>query len=502
MHAALLVLLAVPGGADAAVVAQRIDEIVARHWQGGDVRPAPRADDAELLRRVRLDLTGRIPTVEEVKAFLADTSPDKRTRLIGRLIAGPEYPLHMGRVLDDILQEDRAGDGAFLQYLRTSMSQRKPWDRIFAEVLAGPWDKEAKGAERFLSLRARSIDDLTNDTSRSFFGVNVSCAQCHDHPLAPDWTQDHYYGMASFFARTQANKDTITEKASGDVTFNTTRGERRTAKMMFLSSEVVEDPKEKKKDYTRRRQLVDTALKEKTFLSRAIVNRMWSYFLGRGLVHPIDQMHSGNPSAVPDLLEWLAQDLAANGYDLDRLVAGIVSSEAYQVSSAREGAEEPASPHYFAQAQLRPLTPEQYAMSLVLALGDEGFGAVASPEEQARRFLDLERKAGQLTGPKLLDQRSDRYQASANEALYMSNHAGVQALFQPAGKNLVARLAAIEDPAEAVETAVWALLSRPPRPDEKAFLAGWLRQHGPDRARAAGQLAWALATSAEFRFNH
>src|SRR5205814_4088625 len=137
-------------------------------------------------------------------------------------------------------------DPDFVAYLRGAAVRHTPWDQIFRDVVLGPWDaKDRKGADRFLVKRANSLDDLTTDAARVFFGVNVSCAKCHDHPLVPDWTQDHYYGMASFFVRTyeagkvqaknKANID-LMEKPTSDVMFVTTKGERRTAKMMFLSS--------------------------------------------------------------------------------------------------------------------------------------------------------------------------------------------------------------------------------------------------------------------------
>src|SRR5262249_11743192 len=183
----------------------------------------------------------------------------------------------------------------------------------------------------------QSLDDLTNDTARVFFGVNVSCAKCHDHPLVSDWKQDHYYGMASFFNRTQGKRGgDVQEKSDGDVQFVTTKGERRTAKVMFLSGRMADAAKP-----ARREQLGQIALEDRHFFSRAIVNKLWAYLLGRGLVQPVDQMHSANPPAIPGLLEWLGDDLAANGYDLDRLIAGIVCSRVYQLSSVPAG-EEPA----------------------------------------------------------------------------------------------------------------------------------------------------------------
>jgi hypothetical protein len=490
--------------ADAPAVAAKIDAFAEKHWAEKNVKPAAAAGDADFLRRVTLDLAGRVPTPREVTAFLDDKSPDKRRQAVRRLMTGPEYPLHLGRVLDDAIQGKYAGDPDFLEYLRTSLAEHKPWDRMFREVMVGPWDgKERKGADRFLLRRMASLDDLTNDTARVFFGVNISCAKCHDHPHAPDWKQDHYYGMASFFNRTQGGKGAmmVMEKPNGDVQFVTTKGERKTAKLMFLSGKVIDEPAAKPgQSFSRREQIVNVALEEKQFFSRAIVNRMWAYLMGRGLVHPIDQMHSANPPSIPDLLEWLADDFAASGYDLDRLVAAIVSSKVYQQSSLKGGDEAP-GPEQFARAALRPLTPYQYAMSLAIVTGDGGYEQ-ADPAARQRKFRELEGQAAKVVKAELLDRAADRYQASTNEALYISNHPDVQKLVAPAGNNLVARLVATADNKQAVETAVLTVLGRPADAEERDYLVKWLGQHKDDRAKALGEMVWALMTSAEFRFNH
>ncbi len=510
MHALLLSLL-LAGDATKGDPATRIDELMARHWQANNLKPAELCDDATFLRRVTLDLNGRIPTPLETKAFAADTGSDKRPRAVRRLMQSPEYALHLGRVLDDILQDRHAGDPEFLEYLRQSVAKRKPWDQVFRDVLLGPWDGERKGASQFLLKRIKSIDELTTDTSRVFFGVNVSCAQCHDHPLVPDWKQDHYYGMASFFNRTAGQPGgkggaggKIEERTSGEVTFNTVKGEKRTAKMMFLSSQVV-DEEQAKKDvkgaFSRREQLVRVALEEKRFFGKAIVNQLWAFLIGRGLVSPVDQLHSANAPAVAGLLEFLADDLVANGYDLDRLVAGIVSSRVYQLSGKLPSGGKPAGERDFSQAPLRSLSPQQLAVSLILATGDGGLDRAKDAKERESLARNLDRDAGRLTRAKLLDPRSDRYQTSTGEALYLSNHPDVQQLVTPTKSNLVGRLAALTDTKEIVDTAVWTLLSRAPEAEERDYLAKWIESK-PDRAKGCRQLVWALMTSAEFRFNH
>ncbi|HMF11268.1 MAG TPA: DUF1549 domain-containing protein [Gemmataceae bacterium] len=481
----------------APVLAAKIDALMERHWRENNITPATSCDDAAFLRRITLDLAGRIPTAGEAKAFVSDPSPGKRARAIRRLIESPEFALHLGRVLDETIQEKYAGDAEFLEYLRASVAEHKPWDRMFREIVVGPWDtKERKRADRFLQKRLQNLDDLTNDTARVFFGVNVSCAKCHDHPLVADWKQDHYYGMASFFNRTQGKRGgEVQEKPDGDVQFVTTKGERKTAKVMFLSGRVMEaDAKA-----GRRKQLVSVALEDKQFFSRAIVNRLWAYLLGRGLVQPVDQMHSANPPAIAGLLEWLADDLAANHYDLDRTIAGILSSRAYQLSSVSAGDDRGGD--HFAAARLRPLTPQQYALSMVLATGDGRFDQTTA-EARKKAYRDLDNQAGALTRLGLFDPRTDRFQSSATEALFLSNHAEAQRLVAKSGTNLVTRLAAMKDDREVVESAVWTVLSRPPDVEESTLLARWVAERGPDRAKACGQLVWALLTSAEFRFNH
>jgi hypothetical protein len=497
--------------ADAPAIAAKIDEFAAKNYADKKVKPAPPCSDADFLRRITLDLAGRTPTPREVTAFLEDKSADKRQQAIRRLMTGPEYPLHLGRVLDDSLQGKYAGDTEFLEYLRSSIAAHKPWDQMFRDMMLGPWDaKERKGSERFLVRRLASLDDMTNDTARVFFGVNISCAKCHDHPLVPDWKQDHYYGMESFFFRSQGgrNATTVSEKPTGDVQFVTKKGEKKTAKLMFLSGQVIDEPAAQaaqaaqpgQPPFSRRAALVKIALEEKQFFSRALVNRLWANYLGRGLVHPIDQMHSANPPSIPDLLEWLADDFADHGYDIDRLVAAIVSTRVYQQTSLKSGDNAP-NADLFARAALRPLTPYQYAMSMVLVTGENSYEQ-ADAANRLRKFRDLEGQVSKAVKADLLDRATDRYQASANEALYVSNHPDIQKLVAPGGNNLVARLAAMTDNKQVVETAILTILSRSADGEEREFLVKWLDEHKQDRAKALGEMVWALMTSAEFRFNH
>ena len=505
-------------------VSAQIDAFLARHWDENGITPAELTGDSDFLRRVTLDLLGRIPTYDEAIAFAHDANEPKRPLVIGRLLASPEYPLHFGNVLDAIIQGKYAGDEAFIAYLRRRLEQGGTWDELFREMMLGPWETdEQKPAREFLAKRINDLDDLTNDTARVFFGVEISCAKCHDHPLVFDWTQHHYYGMESFFSRTYAKRSgselELREKDGGDVSFVDRAGEQHTAKVMFLSGRVVDEPdlsldprlQDRKKQaekqgsylppgFSRREQLVASALEQREFFSRAVVNQVWNNLLGRGFVSPVDQMHSENPPSVEGVLEWLADDLSSHHYDLNRLIAGIVGSRAYQLSSRWLSAEESPAAEHFAKAAIRPLTPQQFAFSLAVAAGDGSYETATDPAARRERYREMEKRVRGLIAS--LDPRTDNPASTTTEALFMSNNEAIAEWLKPGGANLVERLAGTTDADLLVETAVWTILSRAPDAEERALLADWVGDRPDDRVGACGQLVWALVTSAEFRFNH
>jgi hypothetical protein len=497
--------------------AKEIDKRLADHWQAKGITPASRADDATLLKRLSLDLLGRIPTPAEWEARLKDGKPleGKYPQVVAELLESPEFPLHMGAMLDEMLQGSAAGNPEFTDYLRRSVRAGKPWDVVFREIMTGPWDKpETKAAIKFLDVRAKDLDKLTTDATRVFFGVDVSCARCHDHPLVDDWKQDHYYGMASFFHRTSGGKGSISEKNEGDVSFKAADGSQKTAKVMFLSGNVAVDPPEengKKPKVSRRQQLVDIAVQDQKFLCRAFVNRLWQQFFGQGLVHPVDQIHSGNSPSVPGLLEWLAEDLVASNYNVKRLVGAIVSSRAYQLSSRWEQSSPPPSEGDFAVMRLRLLSPRQYAFSVLVATGRADLTEGTALEKRAEQlagttggkriaqYLTIEQQAAELLAN--LDPASSG-QTSAAEALFLSNNPAVQKLFAAEEKTLAAKLAALEHPDQIAEAAIRGVYCRAPVAEEKERLAKWIEEQNSSRQLTCEQLVWVLVTSAEMRFQN
>jgi len=512
---------------------EAIDHYLRAGWVEAKVKPAPQVSRAGLVRRMTLDLAGRIPTVGETRAFVDSSSPSRWTALADRLLASPDFAYHHRNQLDLLLLATKKNDGEFRKYLLQAARENRTWDVLFRQMMTG---SEANAAEKpalaFLKARAGSLDDLTNDTSVLFFGVNVSCAKCHDHPLVDDWKQDHFYGMASFFTRTYlTKKNTLAEKYSGLIKFKTTDGKEKQSRFMFLTGAEIAEPKLKKtaeqrkaedaevkrqiKDpkapaakvpgFSPRAKLVEVALgaKDRQFFSRAIVNRIWLRLMGRGIVEPPDQMHSANSPSHPELLGWLARDLADHGYDLKRLIRGIVLSDAYAISSRFVGEGDIPGAETFAVASVRLLTPRQYSLSLLLASAnpDQASKQVLSAEWPKRRE-QLENESNGLASQ--IELPGENFQVSVDEALLFSNNDKIQnSLLKDSTERLVGTLKSISDRRQLIGRAFEAMLSRAPDADEVAVFEAFLtKREKAGRVAAIQQMVWALLTSPELRFNY
>jgi hypothetical protein len=512
-------------------IEQVVDHYIDALLKEEKITPAAPTTDAGLLRRLTLDLNGRIPTIVEMNQYLADSQSHKKVELVDRLLASPCFILHQVQEFAALLQSDDgpkrgAKKAALNEYLLKSFTENRPWDRIFREVmLPDDVDPKTQGSGDFLKSRVKDLNRLTIDVSTIFFGVNVSCAQCHDHPHVPDWTQDHFYGMKSFLARTFDKNGILGEYDAGVVKYIPNKGQEKVAPAMFLTGKKLTlpnlrepTPAEKKKALERideakkakktpaapevsaRAKLVETALEpgQREFFARAIVNRLWYRFFGRGLVMPLDQMHSENPPSHPQLLEWLARDLVAHGYDLRRLVRGLVLSNAYARSSRWEGEKAPQE-KFFAVAQARPLTPMQMAVSLRLATTDPQ----ALPAERAALEKRLEALTKSVDALAFLFPRpTEKFQVGVSEAMLFANNLALQKELLEGAGTLVARMGQLPEMHKRAELAVRTVLSRAPTSNELKVLTEYLRGREDRPEAGCQQVVWALLTSAEFRFNH
>jgi hypothetical protein len=506
-------------------IEQIVDHYVDAQLHEAGQQPAQPAGDASFIRRLTLDLAGRIPTLEETRSFIASTNSGKRVELVDRLMNSPAFVRHQATEFDTMLMNGTRG--SVRPYLLTALAENGSWDRIYRDLmLPDENDPKRKPAAEFLRQRVRDLDKLTGEVSSIFFGVNISCARCHDHPLVADWKQDHFFGMKSFFSRTYESGGRLAERDTGLVKFKTTKGDERSARLMFLTGTVIEtdtlkespnagSKKRAKKDqattmppppppkFSARDELVKLSLQpgQRDFFARSIANRIWHRFFGYGLVMPLDQMHSENAPSHPELLDWLARDLVEHGYDLRRLIRGLVLSRAYARDSRWDKGDAP-RPNLFAVARVRPLTPMQLAVSLRLAITDpQMLPATLKSEEVDKRLQGLESSAAGLA--RLFEQPGDDFQVGVSEALLFSNGPAIEKdLLADGGDRLLRRLTQVKNDEEAIDLAVRTILCRPPRDEERKLLGDYLRQRANRPGEARRQMVWALLTSAEFRFNY
>ncbi len=478
-------------------IEQVVDHYLDARLREDGITPAGPADDANFLRRLTLDLDGRIPTVEETRAFVASTKADKRVELVERLMASPAFVRHQATAFDVMLMNGT--NGSVRPYLLTALAENRSWERIYRELmLPDEKDVKQKPTGEFLRQRVRDLDKLTAEVSSIFFGVNVSCARCHDHPLVRDWKQDHFFGMKSFFSRTYESGGKLAEREFGVVKFKTTKGVERQARLMFLTGKVIEtstlkeppggEPKKGRKGakpneppppppkFSACAELVSLSLEpgQRDFFARSLVNRLWHRLFGYGLVMPLDQMHSENPPSHPDLLDWLARDTVEHHYDLRRLIRGLVLSRAYARDSRWAKGDTP-RPSLFAVARVKPLSPMQLAVSLRLAVTDpNSVPATLKADEFDKRLQGIESSAGGYA--RSFEQPGDDFQVGVAEALLFSNNDRIQKeLLADGGDRLLGRLKQLKNPDDVIDSAIRTILSRPPS-DEDAPAARRLPQ--------------------------
>lgn len=320
---------------------------------------APVASDGEFLRRLYLDLTGSIPPADVARSFLDDESADKRTKIIDRLLNSPQHVRHLTNVIDVMLMERRAEkhvkNDEWRKYLYDSIAANKPWNQLAKEILAADGtDEKIRHATAFYFVRDAEPNLLTRDVGRMFFGLDLQCAQCHNHPLIDSYAQSDYYGIYAFLSRgfiftAKDKKVFYAEKAEGDVSFTSvfTDEQDKTFPRLPGAFEIDEPflPKGEEykvapaKDvrpvpkYSRRSklaELVDGGTNRQ--FNRNIANRLWALMLGRGLVEPVDLHHADNPPAHPELLELIADQFAMMKYDVKAFLRELALTKTYQRS--------------------------------------------------------------------------------------------------------------------------------------------------------------------------
>jgi hypothetical protein len=317
-----------------------IDQKIDAKLQRLKIQPSPLVDDATFLRRVSLDLTGQIPTPEAVQAFLADPAPSrqKRAKMIDRLIASPAYADHWTVKWGDLLQSSRKylGDKGvyeFREWIHDAIAANKPYDQMVREMLTARGSSYDDPAANFYRV-TRDAKPTMEKTTQVFLGVRMVCAQCHDHPFER-WTQNQYYQMAAFFSAVGLRAGyEVGEEIVFDQRSNYDMKHPKDAHVVRPEFLIASNGAAAVPDDERRRDALARWIvaRDNPFFAKAIANRVWSYFFGKGIIDPVDDIRASNPPSNPALLDTLAKDVVDHNFDLQYLMRMIANSRAYQTS--------------------------------------------------------------------------------------------------------------------------------------------------------------------------
>jgi hypothetical protein len=519
-----------PASVPAAVA---VDPLIEALWREAKITPAPPAEDGAFLRRVSLDLVGRVPTLPEAKSFLADAAPDRRARTVDRLLASHEFAEHWGDVYADLLfgQERKAAkiEKQFdpESWLVQAFAENRGYDKVARELITASGDLRSNGAAGFVVARARGgggPEAVTGAAARIFLGLQIQCAQCHDHPYDKRWKQEDFYGLVAYFARTKPKNEKITgdlsqmnmmmaegaepapkKKNKQQKTFvlvDVNRGEARMHRPHSEEDELVSprflgravDPQ----GAETRRQALARAIIGSDLFAKSMVSRTWAQLFGAGLVDPWDDLGGEHDPRHPALLVELARAFVASGYDVKLLVRTIVLSTAY----ARSAGASDQAVRAFAQAGVRPLQPEPLFRSLVTATGAEEMGRRKRDPERTEKRLGQAFKEYQFVFGDDEMAEANRFDGSVPQSLLLMNgeltNAGARA---EEGGVLAQILEASADPAARLDDLFLAAYTRRPSAEERAPLLAYLRSHRNAKA-AYEDVFFALLTSTEAVTNH
>lgn len=506
----------------------KIDALIAA---GAEAPLAAQASDAEFIRRVYLDLAGRIPSLDEARAFIADQSSEKRSALIDRLLASEDHVRRMTQLFHVMLMERMGDHPDWQKFLHESFAANRHWDKIVQQILSPTAEDEmTRGSAFWYTKRLEKygqnpvdLPGLVRDVGRHFLGIDVQCAQCHDHLFVDDYKQEYYHGLLAFVGQAEIRTDVkfpavavrpLTKKAeflsvfvqqSRSVGPKLPGGAELEIPSLAKGEEFIQPP-DKKTKYpgVPRFNTLELLAKElpradNRLFSRNIANRLWWMLMGRGLVDPLDLHHPANPPSHPELLDALANALVEHEFDMRWVLREIVLSDAYQRASTTANGGSLSSPlHDYCVALEKPLSSEQMLASLRQALGGSQPLSVKSGDKQWTQWQALFDKA--FANP--AREPEVGHNPAVKAALFLMHDGTVLDWLKPAGENLAGRLLRHDDSAALADELYLTVLSRPPSHEEQSAINGYLASKVSQREAAVTNLIWSLMASNEFCMNH
>jgi hypothetical protein len=500
-----------------------VDRFTAKKWRELGLKPSDLCSDEQFIRRVSLDITGTLPTPEQVTAFVNDKDPKKREKLVDKLLESPAYHYYFANKWADILrvkrrgQPDRAeGTFAFHNWILEAVAQDMPYSEFARAILAASGDEERNPPTVWYKELA-APENFVDDTAQVFLGLRMACANCHHHPYEK-WSQDDYWGLAAFFARVdrknipvmggglqqQGNQKTLIYNKAGKSVIN--KRTQKPAAIKALDGETLDIAS----DVDPRQQLVDWMVDPKNpFFARAVANRYWAHFFGRGIVDPLDDMRVTNPPSNPELLDALAQNLIDNKYSLKSLIKTICKSHSYQLSSMPNDFNKHDKQTYAryypkrlqaevlldavcqvtaSPTQFGGLPTDQHAPNRAIMLPDESFTSY---------FLDVFGRPQRISACEC-ERVSE---ANLAQALHLLNSDEVQQkLNRGDGRADKLTKDPRPDSQKVEELFLWAFARKPSTDDMKTAL-DHIAKHEKNKRVAYENIIWALLNTKEFIFN-
>ncbi len=500
-----------------------VDKHTVKKWKELGIAPSELCTDEQFIRRVSLDITGSLPDAKAIRAFIADKDPKKRDKLVDTLVESPEYSYFFANKWSDILRVKRrqqsnraAGTFAFHTWIREAIVADKPYDEFVRDIVCAVGD-ETKSPPAFWYREVQTPENFVDDVSQVFLGQRLACANCHHHPYEK-WTQDDYWGIAAFFARVgkknvqvagqpnnngQNGKQVLFVRPNGNVT-NKRTGQSAPMKPLDAESMLVpsdEDPRQLFADW-----LVSP---KNPFFAKAVANRYWAHFFGKGIVDPLDDMRVTNPPSNPELLDALAANLVENKYSLKSLVKTICKSRTYQLSSNPNEFNQTDKQSYAryypkrlqaevlfdavckltdSPTQFAGLPTDRFAPSRAIMLPDESFGSY---------FLDVSGRPQRISACEC--ERVN--EASLAMSLHLLNSNEVQDKLARTGGRAEQMVKDARPDAEKVEELFLLAIAKKPTAEQLKAALDHIAKSDKSKKQAYENIVWALINSKAFLFN-
>jgi hypothetical protein len=489
-----------------------VDELVQRKLKALGLPSSAPCDDATFLRRVTIDVAGRLPTLDESEQFLADATPNKRENAINRLLASTDHADYFANKWAAILRNKRRQDNekeatfAFHEWIRQSLHENKPYDQFVRQILTAtgtPEDNPPVGWYR----EVKDASGQVEDTAQLFLGLRIQCARCHHHPFEK-WSQQDYYGFAAFFSQVGRKKGHVENEERIFHRRGIAAAQNPKTGQAVKPTGLGTPPLEIAPDSDPRHAMVDwMAAKDNPFFARSLVNRYWKHFFGRGLVDPEDDMRLTNPATNPELLDALAKDFVDHQFDLKHLVRTIASSQTYQLTA------EPNDWNQEDKQNFSRYYPKRLNAEVLLDAIDQvtgsptNFGGIPSgtravqlPDNGFNSYFLTVFGRPESSSACECERSSD---ANLAQSLHLLNSGEIQGKLT-SGSGHAARLAGEKERPHELRVRELYLLafSRVPGPEEMTIALAHIQKNEMDPKRAYEDIVWALVNTKEFLFNH